>query len=398
MTTMIVEPNPFLLHSIRGPVGDVVFQGLRGAHIARRRWTIRAPATVGQVAHRLAVERASALEASVRAHVLPAWLAYAASLGYGAFAAWQHENILPVKAGMVSCLAPVNAAYAPIASPNWQPGGIGEIDATWTYAGPAATVYVSTYYRRVQDWAWTFFATVDAADEAESITDLPSAFLYEVALAPHTASKLTWGQAYHRFRYTGQPPGEDFDTWTELDPNEHIAPDQYTVQANPLTRNEDAWLYDDKGLDHFGAAWTHQWKWDWIASSEEGAAVIWAVSNVVQDAQYWSDQDSQALWLEFYRAPGFNRLNFKNAELGEEHFFDDYERGHIYWPVVQRTSETAIEARVYEDEAHENLKHKHELAVTSGRRHRYVFAVNTVNSGDPPSSNFTITNLNLGLP
>lgn len=44
---------------------------------------------------------------------------------------------------------------------------------------------------------------------------------------------------------------EDFTTYTEVDPNSHITIDSAAKITQWLDRNEDAYLYKDKGVDHF---------------------------------------------------------------------------------------------------------------------------------------------------
>ncbi len=55
-------------------------------------------------------------------------------------------------------------------------------------------------------------------------------------------------------------PYEDFDTYDETDPSNRITPNGNSLTAT-LYEHEDAWLSDDKGLDHFGGDFEHLIEW-----------------------------------------------------------------------------------------------------------------------------------------
>ncbi|MBA7530922.1 hypothetical protein ES705_23133 [subsurface metagenome] len=392
-TPMIVTPNSALITDLRGSVGALRFQRHYRRHLARRRWTIRAPATDAQTAHRLCVARAAALYGSVKALVYPAWLAYAAGQAYGPFACWQALNITSVRLDLATCVAPPNAVYAPITEPDCQPGLTGQIDATWTYAGPAATHYVALFVRATDAYEWTLFDTVDAEDQAPTITGLGPADPYEVALVAHTVDHLTFAEAYHELLDAGAVAPQDFDTWLEYDPSERITPDGTMVSVGLLQRSDNARITYDFGVDYFGPAFEHSFRFDWEAAQEEACGCFWAVSNIVHSIGGWLDNNYQAVWLELYRNPVVQRISLKNSELGLEDIFDDYTIGNTYYPVVERTSETAVEARIYNDADHTDLKHKHEVALTSGRRYRYASAINSLDRAGSAACQYRVRNL-----
>jgi len=390
---MIVTPNSALVADLRGSLGSIRFQRYYRRYLARRAWTIRAPATDPQIAHRLSVARAAALYGSVRALVYPAWLAYAAEMPYGPFACWQAFNILSVKLDLPTCITPANAAYVPITAQALEPGAVGQVDATWTHTGPPATDHVALFVRAADAYAWTPFDTVDAADQGATITGLEPGAPYEVALIPHTADALTFGQGYHELLDAGADPRQDFDLYSELDLGSHILPAQYLCTVADMPRNQSSRLYFDHGADHFGAAFEHTFRFDWSASANESCCSIWALSTTLQDCQYWRTEKEPAVSLELYRNPTSIRLNLKSFENETEEFFNDYSLGTPYHVLMQRTSETDLYAKVYLDAAHENLKHSHHVAIPTGRRYRYSFPCNTVTVGTTPACSFTVRDL-----
>lgn len=392
---MKITPNATLLTGIAGRLGGIVLQPLRTAHIARRAWTIRAPVTDPQAAHRLAFSRAAALYQSAPDALASAWTPYAEAQGYGAYAAWQHLNTPPLKVAAVTCLAPPNAAYTPLTDPDWQTGLQFTIDASWTYVGPAATVYVSTFYRLVDSYAWAFDATVDATAEERTIPGLLDGHSYEVALIAHDAAHTTWSESYHEYCDAGVYTFEDFLTFDELDPNERITLDHFDSHAVDLTRNEEARVWQDKGEDFFGTDWTHTFRFDFAACDDNGAAIVWAVSSMVADATYWLDNQVPALEIATWRNPAGYYLNLKNTWDNEEHYFDDYTCPGSYWITVERVAGTTLTAKVYTDAERTNLFHTHTITPPADQLHRHLFVCNTLYIGGNNRCSFHTRDLHI---
>lgn len=77
------------------------------------------------------------------------------------------------------------------------------------------------------------------------------------------------------------PAYEDFlADYTEVDPNNHIDVTQFKCQANGLTRNEDAYVYKDFGVNYFDGDFEHEFKTHTIAG--DGMAIrTWLMANDV---------------------------------------------------------------------------------------------------------------------
>lgn len=372
-----------------------MLQPLRTSHIARRAWTIRAPVTDPQAAHRLAFSRAAALYQSAPDALATAWTPYAEAQGYGAYAAWQHLNTPPLKVAAVTCMAPPNVAYAPLVDPDWQTGIQYTIDAAWTYAGPAATVYVSTFYRHVDSYAWLYDATVDATAEERTIPNLLDGESYEVALIAHDDPRAVWSESYHEFADAGVYTFEDFLTFDELDPLSHIALEHFDCYPSFLTRNEVARVWQDKGENFFGTDWTHTFRFDFTTCDENGAATVWAVSSMVADSAYWLANNVPALCLDLWRNPAGYWLNLKNTWDNEEHFYGDYTCPASYWITIERVAGTSLTAKVYTDEARTNLFHTHSITPPAGQLHRHLFVCNTLPIGSNVKCSYHTRNLHI---
>lgn len=176
-------------------------------------------------------------------------------------------------------------------------------------------------------------------------------------------------------------PLEDYTTYS-------IVPDPlvYTsVAANKLTitnlpANVDEYVYKDMGVDHFGATFEHLVHVKRTASTGTADAGLWAVSNVLDDGRGWYDAYGQALGLRRYS----NTYYLANHETRD---FDGGTAGATgFWRylVIERTSETAIECRIWHTAPEPGgvLVDTLVVAIDSGRRYRYVFGVNSWNDGN----------------
>ncbi len=392
---MLIIPNHPLAASIRGRIGNLVFQRHHASHLVRCPWTIRARSSTAQEIHRLAVQRSTALYHSVHPTLAAAWSLYADPLPYSPYAAWHHLNIAPVKAGAPSCIAPPNPAYAPISGPSWTTARKSQVRADWTYPGPAETVLCSLYARPSNVYTWTLRDTVDAADETATISGLEPGQSHELALLAHDAGFANSAEAFHAFADAGTDPLELFLTWTEIDPTGYLTPQLHSVFAAEITRDDHWALYDDKGAEHFGPAWAHDFEWEPVAYDNNASSYCWCLANSVHDAYYWGQNNSQAITLGFYHSYAIHRVNLYSCENGSQQSFDDYAYPATYYVSILRTSETAVEARLYTDPERTNLKHTHQITIPSGRRYRYVFSVNTPDTGSPERSTFHVRNLDL---
>ena len=184
---------------------------------------------------------------------------------------------------------------------------------------------------------------------------------------------------------------EDFTTYVEADPGSDI-----TVTANKLDvweipNNVDAWVYADKGAGHFGTTFEHDFKLKIEYDRYNRAGSVWGVSNVVEDAYYWSANNSQALYvLHVYD----NRIQLREAEATDSDIYTG-SQDSTYYPTAERTGDTTAVLRIYSDEAQTDLLDTLAVAVPSGRSYRYMFAYASWNTGDAGYISHEIENLDL---
>ena len=392
---MKLTPNASLITSLRGSVGRLRFSETPAGHVARRPWTIRAPASNAQTTHRQAVADVRTLWLSVPTSLEVAWQTYAQQVPYSAYAAWVHYNLGPVRDDQLTVLTPPNATYAPVADRAIVAGADGEIDATWTYPGPAATVTCWLYYRLPSTLSWQLGASCDAADLADTITGLAHGVTYEVALTASTVALDAYQQSSHAFCPAGGILYEDFDSSTELDPAGVSAPAGPLVEVGLLTRDSDAWLCKDKGPGHFAAAFAHDFELVVSLMAGSSAANCWSLSNIVQNDAYWSVNSSQALTVGIRVGPGDARLWLWNRESGASDLYDPINYDQRYYCTAERTTPTTLDLRIYSDAARLTLLDTLQVAVNAARSYRYVFAV--VSYTDPAGVHMSFDFANLAL-
>jgi len=179
----------------------------------------------------------------------------------------------------------------------------------------------------------------------------------------------------------GLDPTEDFTTYTEVDPNSRYSITATTITVTGLTRNEDAYVYDDKGVDHFGASFEHLVDVKATSFTSSGIVHCWAVSNVVDDASSWVVNYSQAASVNWYGSgPRLYIRNFESGNLDTANASLNTQ----YYLTISRSNET-LTCEIYTDSSR-TVEYLHDTITTgvpASRTYRYIFGANSHNSGNP---------------
>jgi len=187
-------------------------------------------------------------------------------------------------------------------------------------------------------------------------------------------------------------PTEDYTTYNKLDPNSRFSITASQITITGLTTNEDARVWADKGADHFGATFEH---WHDVrrdsSSGTKNWIPLWAVSNVEDDARYWFLNYSQAAALTQY----FGQLRLYEYENRGSDLSVNLDTSTWYYLVIERTGETALQCEIYSDASRTTLVDTLSVSLPSGRRYRYVFAVNSYNDGGSDTFTGYVANLDL---
>ena len=189
---------------------------------------------------------------------------------------------------------------------------------------------------------------------------------------------------------------QDFTGYTEVDPSSHI-----TITTNKLaiveqSADEDAYVYSDEGAAHFGPTFIHTFKVT-LNAEDGGFLMLWGVSNVINDRQYWHNNASEAMGFEIQKSGGswyFYLRNYESADVDVSTVLPAYSGS--YYIRIERENETTLTARIYTDSTYQALFDKLEVTIATGRRHRYLFAMNSFNIGSPIDLSLDIEDLDIG--
>jgi len=79
------------------------------------------------------------------------------------------------------------------------------------------------------------------------------------------------------------PSYEDFTTYEEEDPNNHLAQTSSRSTFTNLGRNEDAYLYKDKEAGHFDGDFDHKFDFKIVGGVQYSYVIPWCLMNTVDD-------------------------------------------------------------------------------------------------------------------
>ncbi|KKL72122.1 hypothetical protein LCGC14_2088070, partial [marine sediment metagenome] len=259
--------------------------------------------------------------------------------------------------------------------------------------------------------AWKTISKVDAASfSAGDTISFNRGDIWRESLTPPSAgssgSPITFG-AYGtgdkpqingaNLVTTWTPEGgiEDFTTFTEVDPGSDIVVTAAKIAATTLTDSQDAHVYDDKGADHFTTGWSHDFEIT-ISGPDFATAGGWAISNVIDDVEFWRANSSQAVFVAFeITATNAVRVYFSSPEDSSEVTFNSIDESTKYFFTVDITTATNVRCRIWSDSDRASLVTTLNVTVTSGRKWRYLFGINSwpISGGQ---LNIDVENMDIG--
>jgi hypothetical protein len=191
-------------------------------------------------------------------------------------------------------------------------------------------------------------------------------------------------------------PLEDFTTYTEVDPNNHIG----LVGTNHIDfvayMNEDAYLYKDKDVDHFGTSWEHKIDVKLVSATSQAQAYVWALANLVDDFQGIVTASDNELAVRLYYSGTTKRLLLVELYLGTIYDSIPYIMAYNtpYYLTIKRDG-TAFTCKIYSDSERTNLLATLSLTLHDQPSFRYVYASQTANTGNTYHLDCDIENLDL---
>lgn len=193
-------------------------------------------------------------------------------------------------------------------------------------------------------------------------------------------------------------PLEDFTTYTKVDPNFHIG----LVGTNHVDfnayRNEDAYLYKDKGVNHFSGDFEHKIDVKAVSSSTAyGNPQVWALANLVDDYVGIDVANGDELCVLIYASSAtVFQLYLRELYVGTEYTSAYYQvtAGTMYYLTIKRAG-TALTCKVYSDSARTILLATLSLTLHGTVSFRYVYASQTYNDGGAYIMDCDVENLDL---
>jgi hypothetical protein len=188
---------------------------------------------------------------------------------------------------------------------------------------------------------------------------------------------------------------EDFTTYTEVDPNNHIG----LVGTNHIDfdayEDEDAYLYKDKGVDHFGSNWEHTIDVKPVSTGNYGLAGFHMVSNDVDDVHGLTVAGKTFLFIYIGGGTNTPRIYLTECYLGT--WYEAYyitTQGAWRYLTITKTG-TALTCKIYSDSARTTLLTTLSLALHADHKFRYIFAAYTYNAPSAVHNDIDIENLDL---
>jgi len=188
-------------------------------------------------------------------------------------------------------------------------------------------------------------------------------------------------------------PTEDFTGYTEVDPNDRYAVAASAVTVTALQRNEDAYVYKDRGTGHFDG-FSHNVDYKNTATSAYSLLIFWALANVVNDAKAWDNANAEVILCNAYgNSP---TLYIRNEETGTQSGQTVSNNTQYYNTISRESGGTTVTMYVYSNPSRTTLVGSKSVSVTGSRKYRFIFAANSYNDGKTYTVSAVIANLDLG--
>jgi len=191
---------------------------------------------------------------------------------------------------------------------------------------------------------------------------------------------------------------EDLSTYTIVDPNNRITVTKNLIDVNAIRRDEDAYVYKDKGVNHFT---NFEHKVDVRSPTSLGSygcLLVWGISNVIDDAYAWT----YGFTIEIY---GYDvthydiRMRSKNGTggwgpPGSKSSTNKFTHGNWCYLTIKRSG-TSLTCKIYSDSARGDLLETLTLTVGGSEKYRYIYACSSWNTASSQDINGDIKNFYL---
>lgn len=178
---------------------------------------------------------------------------------------------------------------------------------------------------------------------------------------------------------------EDFTTYTEVDPNGHITVYANRVEWTGLVRGEKAYVYKDKGVNHFDGDFEHLLEIEIAASDDQGISSPWVLANTVE--AMFDLRGGSIFEMQVFQSSGTPDIYLSEWDSGTQHVSSSYgiSFNTRYYLKIKRDESVGafgtIYCYIYSDSARTNLLQTLSVALhTSKKDFRYVYACTSYGS------------------
>lgn len=186
-------------------------------------------------------------------------------------------------------------------------------------------------------------------------------------------------------------PTEDFSTYTEEDPNSRISKTADRATFTDLSRDEDAWLVDDKGVAHFNENFEFLFKTLLDAGTESGMVYLSVLSNIVDDTEGIKAANEDYLGSAYFYLGIGCRFYIIECDGGTEYAdYGDISLDTVYYIEFERDEDVGTYGTLYDyvcttdywDDGGDQVDTLTVTIHTSKKDFRHIFGVNTDNIGN----------------
>lgn len=182
---------------------------------------------------------------------------------------------------------------------------------------------------------------------------------------------------------------ENFTTYTEVDPDSHITVIPSRSSFVDLTKDESAYVYNDKGINHFSGDFEHLITvYLYSGSGSNSQTVYWALTNLVGDKEYITGEGGDMLNMEFLREEGGAVRLYIQEVVGGSTISAPYigiDAPYLCYLKIRREEAVGtygtLYCNIYSDSARTVLVNTLTITLSANKDFRYIYATQTYDQG-----------------
>jgi len=194
---------------------------------------------------------------------------------------------------------------------------------------------------------------------------------------------------------------EDLTAYTKVDPGSKFTVASNTITYNNLGHGDEAYVYDDKGVNHFDGDYEHLLDIDMSPSSTDGSVVFpWLLANELGSWNTIFTGGYDMNTLQLYKSS--DNIRFGLGEMSGSFFWDfyiDVVDTEYYLKFVRDESigvHGTLYCYIYDDALRTNLVNTLSLALHEKADFKYIYGICASGSGGTIRNMWgTVSNLNL---